>query len=102
MYYFKVFEKKKNIEDEDYILDGVLMFDGLYVSRKQFNPDDIHEINDFLLEKTGSKYLRVAIKDFCLLPEKYGKYIQIALLVKNSDKLTTCSGLDDLITEYIE
>jgi hypothetical protein len=59
------------------------MFDGLYVSRKQFNPDDIHEINDFLLEKTGSKYLRVAIKDFGLLPEKYGKYIQIALLVRN-------------------
>ena len=75
--------KKKNIEDEDYIFDGVLMFDGLYVSRKQFNPDDIHEINDFLLEKTGSKYLRVAIKDFGLLPEKYGKYIQIALLVRN-------------------
>lgn len=50
--------KKKNGDNEDFVFNGVLMFDGLFVSSEQFNTEDLRELNETLKKNTGSKYLR--------------------------------------------
>lgn len=74
------FLRENNKKEGSFVLEGVLMFDGLIVSKDQFNPEDLISLNNYLNKRTGSKFLRLAVKEMEQVPQIYDRYLKYAYL----------------------